>query len=191
MTLAIAHEEAKTAVLDVILEQKPPFSPKAVVANFAAVLKEYSITSIIGDRYAGEWPREVFRGHGIVYEPAARPKSDLYRDLLPLLNSGRVELLEDERLITQIVGLERRTGRNGKDSIDHALGAHDDLVNSVAGALVECVPSYFGAGMGLFELMRQEAEAQEKLEPTKPDLPEYAPGSVEYAGGLRSRQIED
>ncbi|WP_188344171.1 hypothetical protein [Phyllobacterium sp. 628] len=185
MTLAIAHENANTAVLDVVLEQKPPFSPKAVVANFAAVLKEYGITRILGDRYAGEWPREVFRSHGIIYEPAARPKSDLYRDLLPLLNSGRVELLENERLITQIVGLERRTGRGGKDSIDHAPGAHDDLVNSVSGALIECVPTFFGAGSGLFELMRQEAEAQQKLEPTKPDLPEYAPGSVEYASGQR------
>jgi len=27
---------------------------------------------------------------------------------------------EDERLIAQIVGLERRTARGGKDSIDHA-----------------------------------------------------------------------
>jgi hypothetical protein len=31
-------------------------------------------------------------------------------------------------------GLERRTTRAGKDSIDHAPGAHDDLINSVAGA---------------------------------------------------------
>jgi hypothetical protein len=32
--------------------------------------------------------------------------------------------------------LERRTARSGRDSIDHAPGAHDDIANSVAGALL-------------------------------------------------------
>jgi hypothetical protein len=31
------------------------------------------------------------------------------------------------------VGLEWRTARGGRDSIDHAPGAHDDLANAVAG----------------------------------------------------------
>jgi hypothetical protein len=62
------------------------------------------------------------------------PKSDLYRNLLPLLNSRRVQLLDDRRLISQLHGLERRTARGGRDSIDHAPGQHDDVANSVAGA---------------------------------------------------------
>jgi hypothetical protein len=39
-------------------------------------------------------------------------------------------------LISQLHGLERRTARGGKDSIDHGPGAHDDIANAVAGALV-------------------------------------------------------
>jgi hypothetical protein len=39
-------------------------------------------------------------------------------------------------LISQLHGLERRTARGGRDSIDHAPGAHDDVANAVAGALV-------------------------------------------------------
>jgi hypothetical protein len=101
-----------------------------VVIEFAAVLKTYRITEVQGDRYAGEWPRERFREHGITYEPAAKPKSDLYRDLLPAINSRMVDLLEDARLFAQIVGLERRTARGGRDSIDHAPGAHDDVANA-------------------------------------------------------------
>jgi hypothetical protein len=31
MTLAIAHTEGKTQILDVIRERRPPFSPEAVV----------------------------------------------------------------------------------------------------------------------------------------------------------------
>lgn len=68
---------------------------------------------LVGDRYAGEWPREGFRNRHITYEPSAKPKSDLYRDLLPLLNSGEVDLLDHQHLLTQLVGLERRTARGG------------------------------------------------------------------------------
>ena len=35
MTLAIAHKEGETEILDVIRERKPPFSPEAVVEEFA------------------------------------------------------------------------------------------------------------------------------------------------------------
>jgi hypothetical protein len=96
-------------------------------------LKDYRVTSIIGDRYAGEWPREQFGKFGITYEPSAAPKSDLYRDLLALLNSARIDLLDQPRLISQLVGLERRVARGGRDTIDHAPGAHDDCANAVAG----------------------------------------------------------
>ena len=65
-----------------------------------------------------------------------RTKSEIYGELLPLLNSGRLELLDLPRLITQLLGLERRTARGGKDSIDHAPNAHDDVVNAAAGGLV-------------------------------------------------------
>jgi hypothetical protein len=32
-----------------------------------------------------------------------------------------------DRLLAQICGLKRHTGRSGKDSIDHAPYGHDDL----------------------------------------------------------------
>jgi hypothetical protein len=135
MTLAIGHREKDVVVVDALRERKPPFSPKDVVSEFAALLKNYRISKITGDRYAGEWPRERFRVHGISYEPAAKAKSDLYRDLLPAINSRKLDLLDDARLLTQLVGLERRTARGGRDSIDHAPGTHDDLANAVAGSL--------------------------------------------------------
>jgi hypothetical protein len=116
-----------------VRERRPPFSPDDVVQEFAEVLKAYGIHEVTGDRYAGEWPRERFRVHQIKYVPAEKPKSDLYRDLLPILNSGRLELLDLSKLTSQLIGLERRTARGGRDSIDHAPGAHDDVANSVAG----------------------------------------------------------
>jgi hypothetical protein len=136
MTLAIGHRADDVAVLDAVRERKPPFSPEDVVSEFAELLKSYRIQKVVGDRYAGEWPVERFREHGVTYEPAAKPKSDLYRDLLPAINSRKVDLLDDARLIAQLVSLERRTARGGKDSIDHAPGSHDDVCNAVAGVIV-------------------------------------------------------
>ena len=63
-------------------------------------------------------------------------KSDIYLSLLPLINSEKAELLDVPKLTNQLLNLERRTSRSGKDSIDHGLGGHDDVVNAAAGALV-------------------------------------------------------
>ena len=125
---------------------RPPFSPEAVTKEFSDLLKSYRVSNVTGDRYGGEWPRERFREHGINYRPAGKPKSDIYRDILPGLNSGKVELLDHPRLLAQITGLERRTARGGRDSIDHAPGGHDDLANAALGALwaITAMPERLG-----------------------------------------------
>jgi hypothetical protein len=61
--------------------------------------------------------------------------SDFYLAFLPLLNAGRVELLDSPRLVNQLAALERRRGRGGRDTIDHAPGGHDDAACAAAGAL--------------------------------------------------------
>lgn len=133
MTLAIGHAEGQRAVLDLVRERKPPFSPEAVVADFAGVLRSFGLSTVTGDRYAGEWPREAFRRHGITYLLADQPKSALYQNLLPLLNSGRLELLDNATAVSQLCALERRVARGGRESIDHPPHAHDDLANAIAG----------------------------------------------------------
>lgn len=138
-TACVAHMEGETVVVDAIRSRKPPFSPEAVIADYAELARSYGCTSVTGDRYGGEFPRELFRKHGVSYELSDRPRSDLYRDLLPLMNSGRVELPESDQLMKELVGLERRVSRSGKDSIDHGPGGHDDMANSVAGAVVNTV----------------------------------------------------
>jgi hypothetical protein len=114
-TLAVGHmEQTGTAVLDAIREVRPPFSPDAVVEEFAALLKSYRVARVHGDAYAGEWPRERFSTHGITYEVSRKPKSVIYLEFLPALNGHRVRLLDIPRLIAQLVTLERRTARGGR-----------------------------------------------------------------------------
>jgi hypothetical protein len=137
MTLAIAHKDKNNVViLDCVRERRPPFSPASVVTEFVEVLHSYGIRKVMGDHYAGQFVQEPFRLQGIQYELAEQPKSDYYRDLLPLINSGNVQLINNPRLISQLCNLERRTARSGKDSIDHVKGGHDDIANAAALAIV-------------------------------------------------------
>jgi hypothetical protein len=88
------------------------------------------------DGYAGLWPRESFQRNGITYKVSELNRSELYLELLPLLHSSVVELLDIPRLVSQICGLQRKTASAGKDRIDHMQGQHDDISNCVAGCLV-------------------------------------------------------
>src|SRR5262249_62153464 len=101
-------------ILDVIREVPAPFSPESVVAQFVQVMKCYQIRKVVGDRYAGEWPRERFREYLIDYEVCERYTSDNYLAFLPILNSGRCELLDQQRMISQFLCLERRRGFGGR-----------------------------------------------------------------------------
>lgn len=133
--LLLPDKASGIAIVAAIRERKPPFSPQAVVEEYAALLKSYNITKIVGDKFAGEFAREPFRAFGISYDPSAKPKSDLYRDTLPLINSRKVDFLGYKKMIQQFVGLERRTARSGKDSIDHGPNQHDDIANCIAGLI--------------------------------------------------------
>ena len=76
--------------------------------------------------------REAFRKRAIEYEPSGLDKSKIYVEL-PLVNSGCIELLDDDALLRELRGLERRRGTAGRDRVDHRPGSHDDRANAVAG----------------------------------------------------------
>ena len=167
-TLAICHSDKEVAVLDLVREVRPPFSPEGVVKDFAEVLKRYRIREVTGDRYAGEWPREQFRKNAIEYKLSDRPASDIYRDILPKLNSHQVELLDLPRIEKQFVDLERRTARGGKDNISHPPGGHDDLINSISGALLMCKQRRL-----IYDDPVQMAKLLEKLSDNSPETQRY------------------
>lgn len=138
ITLAIAHQDDRgIGILDAVREVRPPFSPEATIKDFAALLQRYGVSRVQSDRFAGEWPREQWRKYSIACDPCPFAKSDLYKALLPRLNSGQVELLDHPKLRAQLAGLERRTARGGRDTIDHRPGGHDDLINAAAIVLAE------------------------------------------------------
>lgn len=146
-TLSIGHREGERLVVDLVTGRKG--NPQAIVEGYAATLKAYGITRVSGDRYAGAWVPTEFARHGITYEPAPGTRSELYLSLAPALNSGAVELPPCETLSKQLVALERRTTRGGRDIIDHAPGAHDDRANAVAGVVAELAKKRTGQVFGV------------------------------------------
>lgn len=134
-TVAIGHRPTDQVVVDAIRAWQSPFNPTGVVAEAAVLLRAYGIREVTGDRYAGEWPREAFRAHGVRYETAQLDRSALYLELLPLVNAGTIELPDDDKLLRELRGLERRRGTAGRDRVDHRPGEHDDRANAVAGVV--------------------------------------------------------
>ena len=165
MAMAIAHKKGNVVVLGCLVERIPPFSPDSLCREFAATFQAYGVSKILGDRYAGEWPREAFLRYSIEYQPCSKSKSEIYGTLLPLINSGRVDLLDDKALIGQLVNLERRVGWGGRDSIDHGPGTHDDRINVAAGALIGASEAASLGQAGFFDFitsdLRKRAEAAE------------------------------
>ena len=114
---------------------RPGSNITGFTGQFAQLLRSYRIYRVAGDGFGGEFCREPLRKHSVSYEVVKQSKSELYGEhLLPMLNSGRVDLLDHPRAIQQIIGLECYPSRN-RDKIDHGPGAHDDLANCIAGAV--------------------------------------------------------
>lgn len=140
--LAIAHREVlpdgrfgRKVVLALVRNVKAPHSPQAVIRDFADICRQWHVGRVCGDSYAAEFCSGCFEANGISFVRSEKNRSELYLEMIPRFTSGEVELLDNELLINQFANLERRTRSGGRDLIDHAPGAHDDLANAAAGAI--------------------------------------------------------
>lgn len=134
--IGIAHSEGDRVVLDVLRVWKPPFNPSGPIAESSELFAHYGISKPIGDRYAAGFILEGYRSHNLTYTASERDTSANYLELLPLVNSGRVRLLDLPEPLRELRGLERKRGASGRDKVDHRHGSHDDQAVACAGALV-------------------------------------------------------
>jgi hypothetical protein len=134
-----------------------PFDPRLAVRRFAAALRGYHVTRVKLDNYAGRTFRSDFEAEGFGCDVYTKSASDLYEDLEPRLNAGEVELLDQARLVEELVALVWRGGK-----ITHLSSEHDDWANAAAGALLQAV-------------------ARRSLEPV---LPDYQSGPSAEAADL-------
>jgi hypothetical protein len=146
MVLAIAHHDHAlgATLLDCVREIVPPFSPDVACHEAAQTMQRYGLSTCTSDKYGGVWPQAKLAEFGVRCAQSAEPKSELYLRLLPLLNSGKIMLLDNRKLRAQLLSLERRTSRSGRDSVAEPSSSqsHDDVCNAACGAVVlaHCAP---------------------------------------------------
>ena len=116
------------------------------------------------DKHAEGFVKDLAQRAGVTIEADAPTKSDIYREMMPWMTSGKCRLPPLDRLVNQIFGLERT---RGGERIDHQRGGHDDLVNAAFGAMLQAAS---GSGS---EWMRRLPELNAKLRMMAPD-PRYA-----------------
>jgi hypothetical protein len=70
---------------------KAPFNPRDAVEKFVPILREYNLTRVSGDAYAGQTFRRDFQEHGITYRVGAwKSAHDIFEAAEPLINAGKV-----------------------------------------------------------------------------------------------------
>jgi hypothetical protein len=80
-TLAIAHREydgTDTVRLDVLRERKPRFVPAAAISEFSALLRQYGIWEVQGDKFAGGFHADEWRRNGIIFKPCTHTTAENY-----------------------------------------------------------------------------------------------------------------
>ena len=161
MTLAICHVEhdallGSRVVQDVMKGWRRPrdgsqLNLEGVVTEIASLVKSYGLSTVFGDRYAGDWVRQRFRAERVRYDlPMHREarsslrhpaeykdqqyldRSAAYLEIEPLFSGGRIVILDHPQLVRELKNLERRPQTGGRDRVDHPPGGHDDFAYSLA-----------------------------------------------------------
>ncbi len=149
MVGAVGHLEGGMLVVDAVREILAPFDPESATDELARLFHLFGISTTHGDAYSSAWCRTAFERRAIQYRHCELPRTSLYLNLLPFLNSRTIRLLDHNKTVNQIAALERRTARGARDSIDHPRDQHDDLANAIAGLAYATAQRARGPGIFL------------------------------------------
>lgn len=184
-TVAIGHKHLddrgrEIGILDALLEYRPPFDPDVIVKQACGVLAQWGISEIVSDAYGAGWVISAFAKHGMTLTHASFNKSEIYVHVVPQFMSGRVRLLNNQRLVDQLCSLKRKVGQGGREIVDHPRNQHDDVANAACGLLWRLSPGgpRSTADNWIEFLRRQLARAGIDRDPIRPPKFGFDFGSV-------------
>jgi hypothetical protein len=125
-------------VVDYVRAWQPPFSPSGVLAEVADICRAYDVETVIGDRFAYNFAREMLRGADMGFRVSDKTTSVCFSELAPMLNANEVVLPRHQLLLDQLGSLERKPSSRGKEFIGHPPGGHDDIAAATAVAVTHC-----------------------------------------------------
>lgn len=179
---SIGHRaDGDVCIVDCVVEIVPPFSPPTACATLAQALKSYRITRVTADRWGLAFVASEFERHGISLGYSDRTSSEIFRQALPIIRSGRARLVDNDRMINQFANLERRILPSGGERIGHPErgGHHDDIAVVVAGCLVALSTPLSGAE-GWLEFYRRQVEEPEKFARFSTDFDDIRAAGPEF-----------
>jgi hypothetical protein len=143
LALAIAHHDpiSDRIIVDLVKEWAPPFSPSGVLSQVADICRTYNVETVIGDRFAFNFGREILRDQHLNFRVSNKDTSGCFGELLPMLNAHEVELVQHQVLLTQLGAMECKPSSRGRTFYDHAPGAHNDVAAATAVAVTHCAMS--------------------------------------------------
>lgn len=161
---SVAHMEGEVCVIDKVGWFDRPFDAVDVSDRVAReMVGTWRVTHVWGDSFAGDTLIKRFRDAGLVYTVRDRSASYLYGQNRKFYQPQYMRLLDVPRVITEFLGLERRTRRSAHDGdiIDHRRDAHDDTCNVVNGA-AHYARNAALAAEGDFNKKTERQQAEEK-----------------------------
>jgi hypothetical protein len=141
---AVREGDRIITVIDDLRELLPPFDPHEAVKAICTHLRFWRCTEVMGDQYGRPFISQ-FGQHGIRYVETPISTSEVYLHALASWNAHNVAfpIFEDigDRAIDQLIGLRRKVGAQGRETVDH-IGAntHDDLAVVICGVIYQCTP---------------------------------------------------
>jgi len=132
-TIAIGHRGGEFFIIDVVRGRHR--MPRKATMEFAALCRQYGISTVTGDNYAKDWTQDTWRETGLRYGKAEQPAAQLYLEAQPHWVQGVVRIHNDPVLIKELRHLEMIPGRVGKDQVTHPRNMHDDHANAVCGCI--------------------------------------------------------
>jgi hypothetical protein len=94
--VCVGHKEGDRFIVDVVRATRPGvgFNPRLVTEEYAQLLRDYHVGTVVGDHYAAEWVVDAWRAAkpSIHYMPCDIPKSQVYLEALPWFSRGLISL---------------------------------------------------------------------------------------------------
>ena len=171
-TLCIAHNDhdRNMAVLDYLGgwqgSKQAPLKLGELMPQIKAICGRYRIYEVTGDQFGAEPLKDAFERHGLRYEEHTftnQSKSDLYGTLRTRILDGTIELLDHQKSLRELWGLEIESLPGGGMRVGHArhTRAHDDYADAIALAVSkakDCYPIEMPMAAGLLESVKLARE---------------------------------
>jgi hypothetical protein len=141
-SFAIGHRVGKGEGAVFVLDQlkawrgrEAPLNSDLVLDEIAELAHIYGIDEIVSDQYSVHVLTDALRRRDIKLR--AQPlyselKGEIFSSLKRAINTGRIELLDDRALVSELINLEIRPSPAGKPRIQASRGGKDDLAISLA-----------------------------------------------------------